>query len=340
MTRSEVGVVARGSAQSADHPKRSSIPHVGRESEFTVPMAWSIDDMSEQHERVAVITGANSGIGLESARALAAAGAHVVMACRNQTKADDAKARLLADLPGARLEVQTVDLSSLASVGSFVDAFAHDRVDLLINNAGVMATPPQLTDDGVEYQFACNHLGHFALTAGLMPLLAATEGSRVVALSSLAARNGSLVDHDPTSLAGYDPFEVYGATKLANQIFAVEFDRRLRAAGSQTISVAAHPGLAGTSLFDEVDLNPVLATAGRLASKVFTQSAASGALPTLMAATAPGVDGGSYVGPGMPGQFWGAPKLIDVLPHAADPEAGRRLWDLSVELSGTDIALG
>ncbi len=304
-------------------------------------MTWFGKNIPSQAGRSALVTGANSGLGYETTKVLAAAGASVVMACRNDEKAQAARAKLLAELPTADLTIELLDLSSLRSVAAFVERLveSNDHLDLLINNAGVMATPPQMSEDGIEYQFACNHTGHFALTAGLMPLLMAADSSRVVALSSLAARSGSLVDYDPTSLASYDPMSVYQATKLANQVFAVELDRRLRAAGAQTISVAAHPGLAETNLFANFGDNPLMQTAARLATKVVTQSAAAGALPTLMAATAPNVAGGSYFGPGLPGEMWGPPKKIDVLKRAADEGTGQRLWDLSVDLTGVEFAV-
>ncbi len=304
---------------------------------------WSKKDIPDLSGRTAVVTGANSGLGYETTKALAASGARVIMACRTLSKAKGAQAKLvesleetLDDVP--EIEISLVDLASLESVDAFVarmfDEFEH--LDLLINNAGVMATPPQLTDDGIEFQFACNHTGHFALTAGLMPLLHGTPGSRVVAVSSLAARSGSLINHDPTSLDGYDPMAVYGATKLANQVFAVELDRRLRAAGSPTISVAAHPGLSATNLFDGFDMPKALALGARLGSKLVTQPASIGALPQLRAACEPGVRGGSYFGPAFPGQAYGPPKEIPVLRHAADLDTGTKLWDLSIDLTGAD----
>lgn len=304
---------------------------------------WTKGDIPDQSGRVAVVTGANSGLGYETTKVLAAAGAHVIMACRTLTKAKGAQAKLMEDLEQSRgtaaaIEIELVDLASLESVDAFVTRIfeQHEHLDLLINNAGVMATPPQMTDDGIEFQFACNHTGHFALTAGLMPLLHDTPGSRVVAVSSLAARSGSLIDHDPTTLEGYDPMRVYGATKLANQVFAVELDRRLRAAGSPTISVAAHPGLAATNLFEGFDLPGPLALGARLGSKLVTQPASVGALPQLRAACEPGVRGGSYFGPAFPGQAYGPPKEVPVLRHAADVDTGTRLWDLSVDLTGAD----
>lgn len=306
-------------------------------------LVWTTNDIPDLSGRTAVVTGANSGLGYETTKALAAAGARVVMACRTLTKAKGAQAKLIEDLEQTldkppKIELELVDLSSLETVDAFVARIfdQYDNLDLLINNAGVMATPPQMTDDGIEFQFACNHTGHFALTAGLMPLLHDTPGSRVVAVSSLAARSGSLIDHDPTSLDGYDPMGVYGATKLANQVFAVELDRRLRAFGSPTISVAAHPGLSATNLFESFGLPGPLALGARLGAKLVTQPASIGALPQLRAACDPEVRGGSYYGPALPGQFYGPPKEVPVLRHAANLDTGKKLWDLSVELTGAD----
>lgn len=308
-----------------------------------LPGLWNTKDIPDLSGRTAVVTGANSGLGYETAKALAEAGARVIMACRTLSKAKGAQAKLLEGLEHSGdsappIDIELVDLSSLASVAAFVARMhdAHHQLDLLINNAGVMATPPQMTDDGIEYQFACNHTGHFALTAGVMPLLSATPGSRVVAVSSLAANSGSLIDHDPTSLDRYDPMGVYGATKLANQVFAVEFDRRLRAVGSHVVSVAAHPGLAATNLFKSFAMPRPLALAARFGSKLVTQPASIGALPQLRAACDRDVAGGMYFGPALPGQAYGPPKEISILPHAADRDTGTRLWDLSVELTGTD----
>jgi len=304
-------------------------------------LLWNKKDMPDLSGRTAVVTGANSGLGYETTKALAAAGARVIMACRTLSKAKGAQAKLIESLQDSvdpEIEIELLDLASLESVDAFVARMfdQRDDLDLLINNAGVMATPPQITEDGIEFQFACNHTGHFALTAGLMPLLHDTPGSRVVAVSSLAARSGSLIDHDPTSLDGYDPMAVYSATKLANQVFAVELDRRLRAAGSPTISVAAHPGLSATNLFDSFAMPRALAIGARLGSKLVTQPASIGALPQLRAACEPGVRGGSYFGPAFPGQAYGPPKEIPVLGHAADLDTGTRLWDLSIELTGAD----
>ena len=305
-------------------------------------MVWTRKDIPDLSGRTAVVTGANSGLGYETTKALAEAGCRVVMACRSLSKAKGALAKLVDALDDdgyePEVEIELIDLASLSSVDSFVERIFDDyeHLDLLINNAGVMATPPQMTDDGLEFQMACNHFGHFALTAGLMPLLHDTPGSRVVAVSSLAANNGSLTDHDPTTLEDYDPFGVYGTTKLANQVMAIELDRRLRAVGSPTISVAAHPGLSGTNLFDGFDLPGPLKIGARLGSKLVTQPAWIGALPQLRAATEPGVRGGSYFGPSLPGQFYGPPAEIPMLSKASDPEVGERLWKQSVILTGAD----
>jgi NAD(P)-dependent dehydrogenase (short-subunit alcohol dehydrogenase family) len=219
----------------------------------------------------------------------------------------------------------------------------------LINNAGIMATPPQLTPGGVELQFATNHLGHFALTGRLIGRLLATPGSRIVSVSSLAARSGSLADHDPTSLDGYERFGVYGATKLANQVFTAELDRRLRrvaarsgpgraAPESAPIAVAAHPGLSATNLQQGFALGGLRQFAVDVVARIATQPASIGALPTLRAATDPDVSGGDYFGPSLPGQYYGPPRKMRLLPTATDLETGRRLWEQSIALSGVTFS--
>ncbi len=305
-------------------------------------LGWSVGDIPDLSGRVAVITGANSGLGLATARALAEAGAAIVMAVRTPSKGRSAAETIRRRHPSADVEVVELDLSDLGSVRRAAGAVSGrlDRLDWLIDNAGIMATPPQLSVDGVEMQFASNHLGHFALTGLLLPLLLATPSSRVVSVSSLAANSGSLVDHDPTSLDGYDRFKVYGTTKLANQAFTIELDRRLARSGGteRTIAVAAHPGLSSTNLQSGFQLGGLRQTVVDFGARFVTQPASIGALPTLRAAVDPDVRGGDYFGPGLPGQYYGLPKKIRMSTAATDPDVGCRLWEQSVALSGVDYA--
>ncbi len=302
--------------------------------------AWTLTDIPDQTGRVAVITGANSGIGLETTRALANAGALVVMACRDRARGETARDRLseqLSDSDGApadRLKVAQLDLADPGSIAAFADRFAgeHQQLDLLINNAGVMAVPPKLTAEGVERQWATNHLGHFALTGRLLPMLNPTD-ARVVSVSSLAAAGGDPDNPIRTDLDGYSRFAVYSDTKLANQVFAVELNHRLAASGSTAISVVAHPGVSHTNLGAGTAI-PVATRLLMLASRVATQSAANGALPILRAATDESVEGGQYYGPAGRRQHRGHPRQIPLVAGAAARPLGRRLWEQSMELSG------
>ncbi len=209
-------------------------------------MSWGIADIPDQTGRIAVVTGANAGLGLETTRGLAARGAHVVMAARNQERAAAAEADIMASHPDASIEIRELDLASLDSVGRFADSMLSDfsRLDMLINNAGVMAIPERKTADGFEMQFGVNHLGHYALTARLLRLLVGTPGSRVVSVTSTARHFGKPVDPENPHLTGvYDPWRAYGQSKLANLHFAVGLERRFRDAGAPTESLVAHPGL-------------------------------------------------------------------------------------------------
>ncbi len=309
----------------------------------TLPrLGWSTDDIPPQEPgKVAIVTGGNSGLGYATAKALAAAGMSVVLAVRTPAKGEAAAAKIRAAVgPSALVSVTQVDLASLESVRSAAARLSEqlDRLDLCVNNAGIMATPPQLSVDGVELQFASNHLGHFALTGLLLPLLLATPGSRVVSVSSLAATSGSLIDHDPTSLAGYDRFKVYGTTKLANQVFTSELDRRFTAAGATSMAVAAHPGLSTSNLQSGFALPGIAQKLTNFGARLVTQPASIGALSTLRAATDLEVAGGDYFGPSLPGEAFGPPKKLPLLATAIDREMGRRLWEQSVALSGVDYS--
>jgi len=296
---------------------------------------WTTADIPDQSDRVAVVTGANSGLGLAIARALAEAGAHVVLACRNTAKADDAAASITARAPGASVEVVALDLGDLASVTACAASLQarHQRLDVLANNAGVMAVDQGRTVDGFETQFGVNHLGHFALTAGLLPLILATEGSRVVTMSSLAHRGGHLDVADPMAeRKPYKRWDAYGQSKLANLLFTAELQRRLVVAGSGTLAVAAHPGATRT------DLGAEGTSLTSRASALFLQLAPGpehGALPFLRAATDPDVVGASFWGPRW--RLLGRPVQGTPSRAALDPSAALALWALSEELTDLHV---
>lgn len=300
---------------------------------------WTTTDIGDLTGTTAVVTGANNGLGFATTRELLLHGAHVVLACRNPEKGRSAVEQLRPEVQPSigelRTEVVQLDLSILSTVHSFARTFlaTHDRLDLLVNNAGVMTTPYGLTADGHELQFGTNHLGHFALTGLLLDALAAAPGSRVVSLSSLAHRGGSMDFDNPLfEEGGYTPVAAYNRSKLANLLFTYELDQRLRAAGQDTIAVAAHPGVVGTDLFGHVFDRPSLRPARALFNAVMPRPA-QGARPTLRAATDPGAHGGEYFGPGGPGEWRGAPRPAKTVDAAQDPVAARRLWDLSEELT-------
>ncbi|MGP5218313.1 oxidoreductase [Arthrobacter rhombi] len=300
---------------------------------------WSTRDIGDLTGTTAVVTGANNGLGFATTRELLLHGAHVVLACRDLDKGraavDQLRPEVLASVGELRTEVVHLDLSILSTVHSFAQAFmaSHHRLDLLVNNAGVMMTPYGLTADGHERQFGTNHLGHFALTGLLLGSLAAAPGSRVISLSSLAHRGGTMDFENPLFLeGGYTPVAAYNRSKLANLLFTYELDQRLRAAGQETFAVAAHPGVVGTDLFGHVFDRPSLRPARALFNAVMPRPA-QGARPTLRAASDPGVHGGEYFGPGGPGEWRGAPRPAKRAAAAQDPESARRLWELSEALT-------
>jgi len=290
---------------------------------------WTLDQMPDQTGRVAIVTGANTGIGFETAAALAAANATVILACRNRQKAEDAIHRIHQRTPDAALEFIALDLASLASIRRFAEAFhaGHDRLDLLINNAGVMIPPLGHTEEGFELQFGCNHLGHFALTGRLMDLLEATPGARVVNVASMAHRYGAMDFDNLNAEKSYDKMPAYGQSKLANLLFTFELQRRLGAAGSEILVTAAHPGWTGTDLQRH---SAFMA----LANRFFAQSPPMGALPTLRAAVDPQASGGDYYGPKGFYEMRGYPKKVETTPAAKNEIDARRLWQVSEELTG------
>ncbi len=294
---------------------------------------WTAQDITQQNGKTAIVTGANIGLGFYTAKHLAAAGAQVIMACRNLDKA-----RAAAQQIGQGVEVRQLDVSDLDSVQAFARSVQDDcpHIDLLINNAGVMACPYATTPQGHELQWATNHLGHFALTGLLLPQLEASPAARVVALASLAHHGGRFRWSDLNHHNRYRPWPVYCQSKLANLVFARELDRRLKARGSSALAVAAHPGVSNTNLSlagPSLAQNPLGKGLVKLAGK-FLQSAEAGAWPTLQAATDPAVRGGEYYGPQGLREFGGPSGPARVNRKARSVEDAQQLWQESERMSG------
>ncbi len=301
---------------------------------------WTAADVPDQSGRVAVVTGANSGIGYEAAAVLAGKGARVVVAVRNLDKGKDAIDTIARSHPGADVTLQELDLSSLASVRSAADDLraAYPRIDLLINNAGVMYTPRQTTRDGFELQFGTNHLGHFALTGLLLDSLLPVEGSRVVVVGSIAHNiQGGIHFDDLQWERSYNRVAAYGQSKLANLMFAYELQRRLATRSAPTIAVSAHPGLANTELMRHIP-GAGLPGVKQLAGLV-TNSPPVGALGTLRAATDPAVQGGQYYGPSGFRELVGHPVLVQSNKKSHDVAVQERLWTVSEELTGVKFGV-
>jgi len=294
---------------------------------------WTAADVPDQTGRVAIVTGANSGLGLDTATVLADKGAHVVLAVRNLDKGNQAADRIRAKNANAVVSLQELDLTSLDSVRKAADQLRADypRIDLLINNAGVMYVPTrETTKDGYEMQFGTNHLGHFALTGQLLDNLLPVEGSRVVTVSSVGHRILARIHFDDLQLERrYNRVESYGQSKLANLLFTYELQRRLAAKGTPTIAAAAHPGVADTELMRHLP-----AAIPDFLWRPFSQPAARGALPILRAATDPKVEGGQYYGPDGIGEIQGHPKLVKSSAQSHNEDIQRRLWAVSEELTG------
>ncbi|KAH7489186.1 hypothetical protein PRIC1_009907 [Phytophthora ramorum] len=313
------------------------------------PANWNASDISSQKDKVAIVTGANSGIGYETALELARTGATVVLACRNETRGKEAEAKLrqalASTVDAGVVEFKILDVSDLGSVSKFVDEFkaTHSRLDLLVNNAGVMAVPYSKTVDGYERQFATNHLGHFALTAQLFPLLKQSTSSRIVNVSSLAHAGAKLERFTSgseimrSSDEGYRQMEVYSESKICNLLFTFELDRRLRARKlSGVTAVSCHPGFTDSNLgvapaVENTGLTGFLWRIGAYLPLV--QSASKGALPTLYAATAVDVEGGDYYGPNNRFEIWGPPKRVNAKDTAHDKTAAQNLWKESERLA-------
>jgi NAD(P)-dependent dehydrogenase (short-subunit alcohol dehydrogenase family) len=295
---------------------------------------WSNIDVGDLHGRTAVVTGANSGIGYATALALAGHGTSVVLACRNPERAATAQADIRAEFPAADVSVGSLDLADLTSVRRFASTCSEERVDILVNNAGVMAIPHRETADGFEMQFGTNHLGHFALTALLLPALLRSPAPRVVTVTSLMHILGKVDFADLQHERHYGRWGSYTQAKLANLLFAFELDRRARSAASPLLSMAAHPGYAATNLQATGALmegKAIVARATEAANRVVAQSAEAGALPVLYAATAPRLRGGEFVGPHL--WMWGHPAPAWCTPAARNQETARRLWERSEQMT-------
>ena len=313
--------------------------------EATGSATWSAEDIGDLTGRVALVTGANSGIGYETAKALADHGAHVVLACRNDEKARQARDKMESELDRSSLEVLHLDLADLVSVRRAAEAVlsVHARLDLLVNNAGVMGTPYRLTADGFELQMGTNHLGHFALTGVLLDRILTTERSRVVTVSSNLHRAGRLRSADAAGVGTRNTWVAYGSSKLANLLFTAELSRRLGAAGLPTLAVAAHPGRTRSNLAGNgaaLGGSRVRRKLGRAAGTTLGQSTAAGALPVLCAATSGAIRSGQYIGPAHLLELFGPPRVARRSRRARDTTAAAALWLASEELTGVRYSVG
>ncbi|MBC7654189.1 MAG: SDR family NAD(P)-dependent oxidoreductase [Oligoflexus sp.] len=296
--------------------------------------SFNIDDISNQEGKIAIVTGANSGLGFETTKGLAKKGFLVIMACRDLKKAHKALTKIKKELSDADLKIIQIDTSSLKSVKAFADEFLqhYQKCDLLINNAGIMVPPFSLTQDGFEDQLGTNYLGHFLLTGLLLPALENTENSRIVTLSSIAHKKGKINFEDlQFKKRTYKKWDAYGQSKLACLIFAYELDRRLKAKGSKTISVASHPGVSLTNLWNHMPYG------FKIISPIFdlflSQSAEDGAKPTLLAALNNGVNGGDYFGPTGFNEMKGKPGKVHSTPLSKNMGIAKKLWSVSEELT-------
>ena len=297
---------------------------------------WTALDIPDLTGRVAIVTGASSGIGEEAALALAAKDARVILAVRDQAKGDATLGRIKQRHPGANAETSIVDMADLASIRAFATRMdgALPQVDILLNNAGLMQAKRVTTADGFERQFGTNHLGHFALTGLLMPALLRSAAPRVITISSIAHRTGKVVFDDLQSEKSYTGNRAYGQSKLANLLFALELDRRARAAQSRLVSVAAHPGVASTGFMQATALPGPIVAVANAGIRLFGQDSVAGALPGLYAATMPVVEGGQYWGPDGVLEIRGRPAPARIAAQARSTEVARRLWQASEELTG------
>ena len=300
---------------------------------------WTVERIPDLSGKTILVTGGNSGIGYEAARQFARKGAHVVLACRDGQKGHAARDAITSEYPQSSVEAMKLDLASLASVRAFAKAYRtrHQTLDVLCNNAGVMALPYRQTADGFEMQFGTNHLGHFALTGLLLDLVLGTPGARVVTVSSGAHRMGRIRFEDLQWERGYWKWGAYSQSKLANLLFAYELQRRLKRAKAAVISVACHPGYAATNLQfagPRMTGSSLMEWLFQFFNQLAAQNAEMGALPTLYAATAPGVRGGDYFGPDGFGELRGYPTKVQSSAGSHDRKVAEQLWQISEKLTG------
>ncbi|MBN2807567.1 MAG: SDR family NAD(P)-dependent oxidoreductase [Prolixibacteraceae bacterium] len=298
---------------------------------------WTFENIPDLKGKYIIVTGGNSGLGYESVKAFALKGARVVLACRNMEKGEKARLEILKEKPTGDILVMQLDLASLASVKAFSDKMMQEfeQLDVLLNNAGIMATPNVKTADGFEAQLGTNHLGHFALTGHLLPLLKATPGSRVVNVSSLAHKGGKMDFNDLMFEKGrkFRPMRAYGQSKLANLLFTYELQRYFEARNINSLAVAAHPGGSNTRLANHFETNPFMEWVSKLARGAM-QSAAIGALPQIRASVDPGAQGADYYGPDGLGEIFGHPVKVGSSAASRNKEDARQLWEWSVRKTG------
>jgi len=299
---------------------------------------WSIVDIPDQSGKIAIVTGANCGTGYEISKALASKGAEVIMACRDVEKGESAAEKIKKEFPKSSLKVMVLDLADLSSVKNFCQLFRenYNSLNILCNNAGIMAIPKLKSKDGFELQLATNHLGHFALTGLLFDKILMTPKSRIVNVSSTAHQSGKIDFDDLMKEKKYSRFSAYSQSKLANLLFTYELQRRLEAEGHSTISVGTHPGLAATNLASSgpgYGKGRIIKSIISFFTKLFSQSAEMGALPILCACTSLDINGGDYLGPGGFRGMRGYPKKDESSKESHDVEVAKKLWDISTELT-------
>jgi NAD(P)-dependent dehydrogenase (short-subunit alcohol dehydrogenase family) len=310
-------------------------------------MNWTAANIPNQSGRRAIVTGGNSGTGFFCSLELARAGAEVVIATRNQSRGQAAVEKIRAQIPSAKISSEILDLGSLASVRAFAarELAANQPIHILLNNAGIMNVPKrELSPDGYESQFATNVLGHFALTGLLLPTLTrsgtAANPGRIVTVSSIAHKRGKMYFDDLQLEHNYAPMRAYQQSKLGDLIFAIELDRRLRAAQLPVLSIAAHPGIADTNLFKRADYHPIELAARKIIGPIigmFLNNAAQGALPLLIAAIDPHAQPGAYYGPNQLFESRGYPTAVHPTPAATDESSGARLWSIAEQLTGVNF---